>query len=315
MIAKDAAVTIGRALTSVKDICSQMIVVDTGSADNTASIAASLGVEIHYFKWINDFSAARNFALQFLYTDWIIVIDSDEELNKESFLKQVFLLDNPYCGGIKISITNFLHEGDDTLETIHKAVRIFRNISHIKYSGSVHEQVTPSILDSGLSIVDSEIQIFHYGYAEKSENRIARNRKMLLEELKQHPNDDWLKYHLAETEFASGIFESAEVLFLSVMNSSQLDITHQEIAQIKLGQIYLKNDKIKSALKALGFSSRDNDREGLRLFIMAALKALQGNYSDALSLYNNPLVLQSGMVGKGLLKKHTDDLAEILKNK
>ncbi len=312
IIAKDAEGIIGRAIKSAKGFCSQIVVVDTGSADRTSSAATSLGAEIHYFKWVNDFSAARNYGLQFMVTDWVLSLDCDEVIDADSFLRQKFLLENDYCGGIKVNIRNELKEGGEIIETTHKAVRIFRNLQAIKYEGSIHEQVTPSILETGLSVVDSDFVIRHYGYSEKSSEKIARNRSMLLDELKKQQDDDWLKYHLAETEFASGNTGIAESLFATLKNSKSLDFPEQETVRIRLGQIYLNNNNCVKAKAVLDFKSVDDGREGFRLFILAAAEAASGNIAGAIELYSNPIVRQSAMVGKQLLEKCIDDLKSAL---
>lgn len=308
MIAKDSAATIGNAIKQATSIFSQVIVVDTGSADATPSIASALGAEVYYFSWLDDFSAARNYGLEFMRTDWALTLDSDEVFGFDSFMAQKFLLENPLCGGIKVNIINYLNEGGDIIETTHKAVRIFRNLPQIKYEGQIHEQVTPSIIEAGYTIIDSEIIIHHYGYAEKNESKISRNRSLLLDELKKHPLDEWLKYHLAETEFASGNSESAESLFLTLQHSNKLDITELETIKIRLGQIYLHKNNLKKARQALDFVSANKDREGFRLFILAAVEASEGNFRQSIFLYRNPIVSQSAMVGKKLLKKCIKDI-------
>jgi glycosyltransferase involved in cell wall biosynthesis len=57
--------------------------VDTGSTDRTIEIAREFGAEVHSFAWCDDFSAARNAALEHATGDWILIIDADEELMPE----------------------------------------------------------------------------------------------------------------------------------------------------------------------------------------------------------------------------------------
>ena len=83
MIAKNEAGFIGDCLQSVKDVADQIIVVDTGSTDETVEIAKGHGAELHHMKWGDDFSAARNKALAHARGSWILFIDADEELMPE----------------------------------------------------------------------------------------------------------------------------------------------------------------------------------------------------------------------------------------
>lgn len=64
MIVKNEEKHLARCLESVKDIVDEIIVADTGSGDRTREIAKSFGANVYDFKWINDFSAARNFAFE-----------------------------------------------------------------------------------------------------------------------------------------------------------------------------------------------------------------------------------------------------------
>lgn len=71
---------LGRCLASVAGLWDELIVVDTGSSDDTCEIAKSYGAKIARFQWVKDFAAARNFAESLATSDYILWIDADEEL-------------------------------------------------------------------------------------------------------------------------------------------------------------------------------------------------------------------------------------------
>ena len=77
-ITKNEALNIGKSIDSYKDYVDEIIVVDTGSIDETIEIAESKGAKVLKFEWKNDFSAAKNFALDHASGDWIIFLDADE---------------------------------------------------------------------------------------------------------------------------------------------------------------------------------------------------------------------------------------------
>ncbi len=81
MIVKNEEKHLARCLSSVKDVADEIVIVDTGSTDKTIEIAESFSAKIFHFDWVNDFSAARNFALSKCTGDWILYLDADEELN------------------------------------------------------------------------------------------------------------------------------------------------------------------------------------------------------------------------------------------
>ncbi len=80
MIVKNEARSLEKCLRLAKPLVDRMIVVDTGSEDETVEIARRMGAEVFFFSWIDDFSAARNYALEQSDGDWNLVLDGDEYL-------------------------------------------------------------------------------------------------------------------------------------------------------------------------------------------------------------------------------------------
>ena len=78
MIVKNEEKNIERALSWGKELMWEQIVVDTGSTDRTVEIAERIGAKIYHFSWIDDFSAAKNFAIEQASGDWIAFLDADE---------------------------------------------------------------------------------------------------------------------------------------------------------------------------------------------------------------------------------------------
>ena len=66
---------------NAKKITSSVLVIDSGSTDNTVSLAQKQGARVVYRAWNNDFSAQRNFALEHVNTEWVLYLDADERLN------------------------------------------------------------------------------------------------------------------------------------------------------------------------------------------------------------------------------------------
>jgi len=83
MIVKNEAQALGPCLQSVSGIVSQIVVADTGSTDSTTDIARQCGATVASVPWGNHFANARNAALDLMQTDWILVLDADEELDVE----------------------------------------------------------------------------------------------------------------------------------------------------------------------------------------------------------------------------------------
>ncbi len=78
MIVKNEALNLTACVKSVLPIVDDIVIVDTGSSDGTPELAGRLGARVYNFKWIDDFSAARNKALEYVKTEWVLILDGDE---------------------------------------------------------------------------------------------------------------------------------------------------------------------------------------------------------------------------------------------
>jgi len=110
VIAKDEEENIARCLDSVRGVCDEIIVVDTGSRDRTAEVAASRGARVFDHPWGDDFAAARNAGLERATGRWILVLDADEELSEGGeILRQ--LAQSSDVEGFFLRIRNDMGEG------------------------------------------------------------------------------------------------------------------------------------------------------------------------------------------------------------
>ncbi|HOV92406.1 MAG TPA: glycosyltransferase family 2 protein [Candidatus Kapabacteria bacterium] len=302
IIAKNAEDTISDTIQSILPYCNQIIMVDTGSDDSTPIIASSLGAEVYFYLWNDDFSEARNFSLKFARKEWILIIDSDEILDEESFKSNLYLLNDSNIGGINVIIKNYLNDDREQYST-HRYTRIFRNNPEIIFTGRIHEQIRESIENMGLKIIESDIYINHYGYNEEDQSKKMRNLEILKQETNKSINDYYLKYHLASTQFSLGNYSEAKSSFQEIVNSKLLSIEQNEMTQIRLAQINLSENNLEIAEHWLDFQSTDENIEGFRLFILAGIKLSQKDFDTAKLLYSNDKVLKSSYVDKKIIEE------------
>jgi glycosyltransferase involved in cell wall biosynthesis len=90
MIVRNEGATIERALNAARLFADEMVVVDTGSTDDTVAKARAMGAELRHFAWIDDFAAARNYSFSQCAMDWIIWLDGDDVISPEN---QIRILD------------------------------------------------------------------------------------------------------------------------------------------------------------------------------------------------------------------------------
>jgi tetratricopeptide (TPR) repeat protein len=187
MIVKNEARCLARCLHSVKNLADEIIVVDTGSTDRTVQIAGEYGAKIFHFDWCDDFSAARNFALEQAAGDWVLVLDADETVSEPLAAEiQQFIEGAPQVGRLKI-VSDFRRHGQ-TLQSQTLVSRLFPRGA--RFEGKIHEQII-----SRLPRVNLAGELWHDGYLET--NKTDRNVKLLRAALEREPASAYLLHQLA----------------------------------------------------------------------------------------------------------------------
>lgn len=187
-IVKNEQENIRRSIASLRNQYDELIVVDTGSDDGTADVVRSLGGKVFAYEWQDDFSAARNFALQKAAGDWLIFLDADEYFTADTAgnLQRVLEMASPEADGLLVDIVNFDVDTGEVQDHFYQA-RIFRNQQGLHYEGIIHEM--PG-LQSGENLrfqrISSDLlQIYHTGYRstlskEKAERNLQLLQKMVV---------------------------------------------------------------------------------------------------------------------------------------
>lgn len=212
LIVKNEESNLPRCLTSLRDVVDEIIVVDTGSTDNSKDVAASFGAQVYEFAWNNDFSAARNFSLAKARNRWALVIDADEELERNSAESLVHQLDQASCDAFTVYVYNYLGESKNPEVVVGSSVRIFRTDRGYAYRGRIHEDIVPSIVVKRGQIETSHVIIRHYGYLSQTaqgQSRFARNVRLLRDVLMADPGDGISWFYLGTEYFVVGEHEEA----------------------------------------------------------------------------------------------------------
>ncbi len=156
MIVKDEEKVLARCLESLKGLADEIIIVDTGSLDETKRIAANYTDKIYDFTWIYDFAAARNFSFSKATMDYIYVADADEvidELNRQRFLllKQKLL---PEIEVVQMKYANQLAHNTTYNFDVEYRPKLYKRLRSFQWMEPVHESVrlTPMIYDSDIEI-------------------------------------------------------------------------------------------------------------------------------------------------------------------
>jgi glycosyltransferase involved in cell wall biosynthesis len=197
MIVKNEARFLADSLTSAKDVLglTDLVVVDTGSTDRTKQIAAENGARVFDFAWVDDFSAARNYAAGFALYDWVFALDADEKLLQADKLKLKDFLSNPY----NIGTPTFV---DEDAEAYYQISRLY-NKNHYHFEGIIHEQIRP-LTQSPHAYALIPVKLIHYGYnfdIVTTKGKHERNIGLLQKALAKQPDDPYLLFQMGKQYF------------------------------------------------------------------------------------------------------------------
>ncbi|MCR1975492.1 glycosyltransferase, partial [Clostridium sporogenes] len=181
-----------------KYIDSEIVIVDTGSTDNTVEIAKQYTDNIYFHEWNNNFGDMRNISINYCTGDWILVVDADEVLYDVEELAKLIRNKkiNKYNGAF-VKIVNFNKDVKNSISNggISPLLRIFKK-GTVKYEGSVHEQ--PRFTNP---VIDTNIRFIHYGYDNNNyklmEYKFKRNLNLLMEELKKDEDNIYIIFQIA----------------------------------------------------------------------------------------------------------------------
>lgn len=230
MIVKNEEKNIRRALSWGKQVVKEQIVVDTGSTDRTVEIAIEMGAKVFHYKWEDDFSAAKNYAIDRASGNWIAFLDADEYCSSEDAVKMLLILEKIESGEVRVNgkkphviqtaLADIRENGK--ISSVMRHQRIFQNLEVLRYRNRIHEQIS---LTAGrelvLGDVSHEITIFHTGYTEQActeKNKVERNIRLLTKEIEEDPNNYTFMEYLGETLESGKRIKEAEAVFEKVLS-------------------------------------------------------------------------------------------------
>ena len=209
MIVRDEAAQIEDCLRSVQGFADELVVVDTGSSDDTVARAQALGARVEQIPWPGDFAPARNQALQWVSGDWVLVLDADERLRPEAWAPLRALMAQP-----DVLLINLLrHERGAAQSPYSNVSRLFRRHPAIQWSRAYHSMVDDSVAEllqrePHWRIADCpEPALLHDGYRPEllaQGNKAQRLRAAMEAELERRPGDPYACAKLGSLEVAEG---------------------------------------------------------------------------------------------------------------
>ena len=178
MIVKNEEKNLAGCLDCLTSIADEIVIVDTGSTDRTKEIALQYTDKVYDFEWIDDFSAARNFAFSKATMDYIYSADADERLDsenqtkflqlKEILLPEIEIVQMYYCNQLE----------NNTIYSFDKEYRpkLYKRLREFVWREKIHEAVTLSPI-----VFDSDIEIIHKPHGNHGSRDLQIFAKMVVD--------------------------------------------------------------------------------------------------------------------------------------
>lgn len=279
MIVRNESQFLADCLRSIQAVADEILVVDTGSSDDTVAIAREYGAQVTHYSWNDDFAAARNFSIQQAKSAWILWLDADERLMPESQEQLLHLLSqarpNSYY---RVTIKNWTKEpGNYLLSTAH---RLFPNHQGFKFTGKVHEVIIPPPGKRQYKEVRAPIVIEHLGYTLQGEDAQAkeqRNRQILEKLLQDNPDDFMTNFNYAQHLDIYGHWPAARTYYLKSLQLRRLTPALEAVVYNNLA----------------GLAIRMQDYEAAKAYAEASIKLEPRQVAAYYHLYRRAYTLQA----------------------
>lgn len=236
-------------LASVAPHVNEICITITGENDKVKEVAESYKAKISHFKWIDDFAAARSFNFKQATGKWILWLDADDILEGGQYLKNLVRQSND--DGVSGYAFEYQYGFDENgkCNDVHWKTQFVKNDGSADWSGAIHENLQQKRAVSWVKA--SGILRIHKGKTERTKEANERNQRILLKEIKKHPDDPRNYFYIARS----------------------------------YGMEHKWKESIEMCEKYLEMSGWDAERYEAHLIIGEALKNLQ-QYDDALHVYS-----------------------------
>ena len=305
MIVKDEAENLPRSLASVTDLADEIIVIDTGSGDDTPTLAEKAGAKVDFWTWNDDFAQARNVSLDRATMDWVLVLDADETLTAAGRSLINSLKNDKPLGKVDpanlLLVTMVRREVGANQSPYTQVSRLFRNLDSVRFTRPYHESVDDSVealmaKESHWQVVKfGEVAIAHTGYRISeiaAKDKFARAKRIMEDHIAENPQDAYIANKLGALYTQSNEWEEALKMLRRALRSGNFDpmteyelhyhlgISHRNLVPVA-GQMQAAEEAYR---KAISVPIGDKLKLGAYLNLGALLK-LKGDLKGAQAQY------------------------------
>ena len=225
MMVKNEESYIEQAISCVKPIINECILVDTGSFDKTVHLAKELGAQVIETIWERDYSKPRNLYLEAATSDWILYLDADEYIRPEDLSKLVDLINDDTVDAYLFTVRNYLEDPgkkEKAKYALTESYRLFKRSPAIRFTRTIHEGIEDSLIAESekreVKIKATDIPILHFGYIrEDRKNKHKFYAELYEERLRKDERDEEAAMSLALHYLSEKDVNKAEDIYLRVI--------------------------------------------------------------------------------------------------
>jgi len=313
MIVKNEEKFLGRCLESVKKLVDEIVLVDTGSTDNTVEIAKSFGAKIYTFAWSDDFAEARNHSLSMCGCDWVLILDADEAIDALDHEK---IKDACLCPVADVYELTMRHYMSTSLMTTHDieavpnksaysegrdypfctdnpCLRLAKRFDGLSFTGKIHETIGKTVLSLGKTVGKLNAVIHHYGKVNRDRERNKAQYYYMLarREAEKKPADKWNQFNLLQQALCT---EQWEVALGAAQASMKLNTTVAPLVLYGGGVALQKMNRHEEAVEYFDLLLKQNPEHALSTLGKGSSYEALGNVNAARELMMRAIDLQPG---------------------
>lgn len=222
----------------------EIVVVDTGSTDNTLQVALDYGCKTYFFEWRDDFAAARNYALSQAACDYVMWLDADDDITRATTREierwKADDKDNADTCFIKYRM------GAKSDFWFYRE-RIIKRCKQCRFKGFIHEVITPF----GQVKYLGNAEIIHTSNESHERRNLEIYRKAIENNRRFSLRD---KYYYARTLIENGLFAEAEPILNKFKTNTRAYAPDRAEACKLLARQYIADNNAPKALKELAYS-------------------------------------------------------------
>ncbi|MGQ7847023.1 tetratricopeptide repeat-containing glycosyltransferase [Granulosicoccus sp. 3-233] len=221
LIVKDEARVLQHTLETLREVVDEIVVADTGSRDETMTIAESIADVVCSIPWQQDFASARNQALEKASGDWVLSIDADEVVREPAAARQL-LIDfvnqhsSQTSGSVEVVSATCQH---GQRSSVRSHMQRFFHRASVRFEGAMHEQLVP--LEGHLTTACTQLIVDHSGYAHEPDDpdhKARRNIPLLQSLLLQQPDNEYYRFQLGQSCFTVDQHDDAARELTTMLN-------------------------------------------------------------------------------------------------